>query len=1077
MAVSTISVVVVMLLSSVVGGMVGGAPPKTELIGEATELYYAGITNLTEFLVTELRGEVRDCITDPVDDWNLAFNYTSNLEFISSCLMTASDLSQRLCTTAELKFYLQNSVLGFNSGKPSRNCNSTLWVNGCEPGWACSVSATNETTLKTSKEIPARIANCQPCCEGFFCPQGLTCMFPCPLGASCQKSKYNATTGLCQPYNYRLPSGHPGHRCGGANVWSRFDASREIFCPEGSYCPTTTEERPCSSGSYCRTGSTTQSRCSKLISCKANTAKQNIHAYGVMLIVVLVALLLIIYNCSDQIISTRDQRRAKSRERAARIVQQSENARLRWKVAKEAAKKHAAQLHATLSSKFSRKDHQGQRVTLNATDNMVDDSLLPNSHDPDRPVGMSESEHHGSSTLEIEHDITTRKTQRQNVSNETQIFKYAYAQIQKEKALERRNENANFSRVISMAKESPMKKRPLIEVSFKDFTLTLKGKKKCLLKCLTGKIMPGRIAAVMGPSGAGKTTFLSALAGKTTGCTRNGLILINGQPESIHSYRKLIGFVPQDDIVHGNLTVEENLWFSARCRLGADLKKVDKILVLERVIENLGLQEVRDSLVGTVEKRGISGGQRKRVNVGLELVTEPSLLFLDEPTSGLDSSSSRLLLQALKHEAHAGVNICMVVHQPSYALYRMFDDLILLAKGGRTVYLGPVSLVEEYFSGIGINVPNHVNPPDYYIDILEGLLEPCTSTSVNYKELPLRWMLHNGYRVPIDMLSSVVGLATATSDGSQLDSSVHEERYLIGELWHDMRNNTQLVCDHVFLNFLSKKDLTNRRTPNIFTQYKYFLGRISKQRLREARLQATDYLILLLAGACLGAISSISDASFGAFSYSYTLIAVASLRTFSLDKLQYWRESASGISSLASFLAKDTVDHFNTLIKPIVYLSMFYFFTNPRTAFLDIYIVLVCLVYCVTGIGYAFAIYLEPGPAQLFSVLLPVCLTLIATQALSNPNLRWIANLSYPKWALEALVVATAKRYNGVWLITRCAALFKFGYTLRYWWYCISIVTLFGVISRILAFMDLDDIGFSLSAARDKFVAVGCDVM
>lgn len=103
------------------------------------------------------------------------------------------------------------------------------------------------------------------------------------------------------------------------------------------------------------------------------------------------------------------------------------------------------------------------------------------------------------------------------------------------------------------------------------------------------------------------------------------------------------------------------------CRLAADLPKADKVLTIERVIESLGLQAVRDSLVGTVEKRGISGGQRKRVNVGLEMVMEPSLLILDEPTSGLDSSSSLLLLRALRREALEGVNICMVVHQPRCA--------------------------------------------------------------------------------------------------------------------------------------------------------------------------------------------------------------------------------------------------------------------------------------------------------------------------------------------------------------------------------------------------------------------------
>ena len=101
--------------------------------------------------------------------------------------------------------------------------------------------------------------------------------------------------------------------------------------------------------------------------------------------------------------------------------------------------------------------------------------------------------------------------------------------------------------------------------------------------------------------------------------------------------------------------------------------------------------------------------------------------------------------------------------------------------------------------------------------------------------------------------------------------------------------------------------------------------------------------------------------------FSALLCKIAALRSFSLDKLQYWRESASGMSSLAYFLAKDTIDHFNTVIKPVVYLSMFFFFTNPRSSFTENYIVLLCLVYCVTGIAYALAIFFQPGPAQLVS--------------------------------------------------------------------------------------------------------------
>lgn len=284
---------------------------------------------------------------------------------------------------------------------------------------------------------------------------------------------------------------------------------------------------------------------------------------------------------------------------------------------------------------------------------------------------------------------------------------------------------------------------------------------------------------------------------------------------------------------------------------------------------------MRDSLVGTVEKRGISGGQRKRVNVGLEMVMEPSLLILDEPTSGLDSASSQLLLRALRREALEGVNIIMVVHQPryiygattewvhemnrkvqlhqiyrvfflknditnhtlftffanvifylSYTLFKMFDDLILLAKGGLTVYHGSVKKVEEYFSSLGISVPERVNPPDHFIDILEGIVRPSTSSGINYKQLPLKWMQHNGYDIPPDMLHNA---ADGLSRGGSLGNAPDSVPSIAGELWGDVKCIVELKRDNIEHNFSRSDDLSNRRTPGIFRQYRYFLGRCTEK--------------------------------------------------------------------------------------------------------------------------------------------------------------------------------------------------------------------------------------------------------
>jgi len=302
-------------------------------------------------------------------------------------------------------------------------------------------------------------------------------------------------------------------------------------------------------------------------------------------------LLIFIYNCSDQVLVTRERRKAKSREAAARQVRETVQARERWKIAKDIAKKGKGGLHEQLTRTFSRKKSAKSdtlKVGTQAKRGMGDTFLpsVQNSSSYEQQSEDSNEQNKAPTNLtkmlnSLEDDpnsnegfnlqigdknIKKQMPKGKNLHTQSQILRYAYGQIEKEKAQQEKNKNLTFSGVISMATEGEVRTRPVIEVAFKDLTLTLKGKRKHLLRCVYGKLMPGRVSAVMGPSGAGKTTFLSALAGKARGCTMTGSILINGKAESIHCYQKIIGFVPQDDIVHGNLTVEENLRFSARCR-------------------------------------------------------------------------------------------------------------------------------------------------------------------------------------------------------------------------------------------------------------------------------------------------------------------------------------------------------------------------------------------------------------------------------------------------------------------------------------------------------------------------------
>lgn len=213
-----------------------------------TRTVYNRIYNQTHNLFdNEFADKFKFCILNRDEEWDHAFNYSSDLTFLSACVTrTRGDIQRRLCTAAEISFYFSNTITsGSNYLKANRNCNLTSWVPGCEPGWACSTDPDQNPDLRDSREIPARTVTCQPCCEGFFCPHGLTCMIPCPLGSYCPLATLNVNTGICEPYSYQLPPGQPNHTCGGANIWSDVRRSSEVFCSAGSYCPTNTEKNPC----------------------------------------------------------------------------------------------------------------------------------------------------------------------------------------------------------------------------------------------------------------------------------------------------------------------------------------------------------------------------------------------------------------------------------------------------------------------------------------------------------------------------------------------------------------------------------------------------------------------------------------------------------------------------------------------------------------------------------------------------------------------------------------------------------------------------------------------------------------
>lgn len=211
---------------------------------------------------------------------------------------------------------------------------------------------------------------------------------------------------------------------------------------------------------------------------------------------------------------------------------------------------------------------------------------------------------------------------------------------------------------------------------------------------LSFTLQSGELVAIMGGSGVGKSTLLSLLNGNLK--PQEGTIALNGHPISDPKVQKLIGFVPQDDLLIEELTVYQNLWYTAKlCFDGMTPQEMDKRVM--DVLEDLGLAAAKDLKVGSPLNKTISGGQRKRLNIALELIREPSVLFLDEPTSGLSSSDSEKVVNLLKEQTYKGRLIVVNIHQPSSDIFKLFDRLWLLDKGGYPVYDGnPIEAI-TYF--------------------------------------------------------------------------------------------------------------------------------------------------------------------------------------------------------------------------------------------------------------------------------------------------------------------------------------------------------------------------------------------
>ncbi|CAG8559433.1 9983_t:CDS:10 [Cetraspora pellucida] len=512
--------------------------------------------------------------------------------------------------------------------------------------------------------------------------------------------------------------------------------------------------------------------------------------------------------------------------------------------------------------------------------------------------------------------------------------------------------NAKYHRLLTEQKLrlertlDPVKKT--FDIEFENLGLILPSGIE-IMKGVSGKLAHGRTCAIMGPSGAGKTTFVSLLTGKAK--RTSGTVKVNGVTEPLEKYRKLIGFVPQEDVMLRELTVRDILVHSALMRLPNDMDRVAKKEKVIEVIQFLELSHVMESIIGNEEQRGISGGQRKRVNIGMELVAEPSVLFLDEPTSGLDSATALEVCSLLKKIAHGqGLTVAAVIHSPSPQAFKTFDDFLLLGKGGRIVYFGPTNEALEYFKSLGFHCPEEESPADFMMEVAAGKVKPLDRQDITVPDLFEAWEKYRETGKPTLRPHTTHDTEIGIPDEeSKSPTRRNYFKLLYIEICLPFIHVIQDIFEYIkdvtleFILFLRRALFFYRRdpireTPNIFVAFILLFKRACIQLYRNRIQFLLDQLLHLGCGLfislavsnmgyigkaprelceitpfvllpiCLQAKDSIQNVGvFMALGVTFAGISAGG-STFGYEKVVYWRDTSAGMHTVPYFLAKIVAD-------------------------------------------------------------------------------------------------------------------------------------------------------------------------
>ncbi|CAG9314069.1 unnamed protein product [Blepharisma stoltei] len=502
-----------------------------------------------------------------------------------------------------------------------------------------------------------------------------------------------------------------------------------------------------------------------------------------------------------------------------------------------------------------------------------------------------------------------------------------------------------------------------------------------ILKGVSGQANPGELLVIMGNSGAGKTTLLNILAGrlKSLGEIKiNGTVAINGTNIKDINFGYYSAYVTQEDILLPTLTTRESLLFSSKLRLpGTHEEHVQRV---EKIIEDLKLTRVADNVIGSVTSKGLSGGERKRVCIGIELITEPLILILDEPTSGLDSFTAEIVVDLLLEQARKGRTVITTIHQPSSGVFSKFDRLVLMCEGN-IIYQGRANESRKYFGKLGFKCPKLMNPADYFM----RLLHVVDRKNISEDEKEKLKILVSAY-------------STTDPESEIIDPS--ELEHLANKIFK--RPSTQM---EQFKILFKRSNINSRRNP-IFGRVKY--------------MQAIVMAVLLdLTYNNIGTgYSSIQDRNGVLFVLTMMGGAFGSQNSslsFPSELPLFFKETKQGLYSTISYYVAKSIAELPNLVMSIFLQALIIYWAvglnnYDASKFFIFYAALLVLNVCGTGIGYIVgALFHTETSAMIAEPIFVIPFLLFAGQFANVDRIpiafRWVQYISPFKYGFEALCI------------------------------------------------------------------------